>query len=85
MDIYCWISPDVMAAMLDDTSQKNFDYFFVLDSNMAATSIVFCVSWDRVKPKICYRLEKSLTTIFFKIDRCQMWVEPTVFIVWFIV
>ena len=26
----CWVSPDVMAAMLEYSKQKNFDYFFCL-------------------------------------------------------
>ena len=27
---YCWFSPDVMAAMLEYSKRKNFDYFFCL-------------------------------------------------------
>ena len=41
--------PYIMAATLEYSQQKNFDSSFCLRTNMAATLIVFCVSWDCVK------------------------------------
>ena len=49
--VNCRFSPEVLAAMLVSLNKRILIISFVWDTNMAAMSIVFCISWDSVKTK----------------------------------